>query len=325
MTAPAPGPADLRDYLDHLTAERGLAANSVMAYGRDLARVARALESGAGGSNSGASGLKTATGAGASKSGGRGRSLDQARPSELQQVLRALRLEGLSARSVARMIAALRGYYAWLVAAEVISKDPSADLDTPRAPQRLPRSLSLAEIEALLAAPDRTTDLGARDAAMIEILYATGLRVSELLGLRLEDVRLDPGYLTCLGKGSKERVVPMGSAAAARVRGFLDGPRGRLLGDRTSERLFVNARGGAFTRQGFWKILGAYGRKAGIRARLHPHLLRHSFATHLIEHGADLRSVQLMLGHADITTTQIYTHVNRERLRRLYKDHHPRA
>jgi integrase/recombinase XerD len=152
------------------------------------------------------------------------------------------------------------------------------------------------------------------------------MRVSEMLSLRLDNVRLDPGYVTCMGKGSKERVIPMGGAAAARIRHYLAGPRAELAGAAAGGgKLFVNARGGALTRQGFWKLLAGYGRKAGIRTPLHPHLIRHSFATHLLEHGADLRSVQMMLGHADITTTQIYTHVNRERLRRLYKDFHPRA
>ncbi len=185
--------------------------------------------------------------------------------------------------------------------------------------------MTLEEVESLLAAPDRSTPLGARDAAMLELLYATGLRVSELLSLRIEDVRLDPGYITCMGKGSKERVVPMGGAASARLREYLAGPRAALAGSRPFRQVFLNAHGRPLSRQGFWKLLAAHGRRAGIRQPLHPHLLRHSFATHLLEHGADLRSVQMMLGHADISTTQIYTHVNRERLRKLYKDFHPRA
>ncbi len=177
----------------------------------------------------------------------------------------------------------------------------------------------------MLAAPDRGEPGGLRDAAMLELLYATGLRVSELLGLRLGDLHLDAGYLRCTGKREKERVVPLGSQADAMVQRYLAEGRPALVGDKRSDWLFVNRRGGPMTRQGFWKILRAYGRKAGIRTPLSPHVVRHSFATHLLENGADLRSVQVMLGHADISTTQIYTHVNRERLRRLYEDFHPRA
>jgi integrase/recombinase XerD len=223
------------------------------------------------------------------------------------------------------MLSALRGYFGWLVSEEIISRDPTSDLGLPRTPRRLPRYLTFEEVERLLAAPDRGTPLGARDAAMIELLYATGLRVSELMGLRLDDLRLEAGYLTCTGKGSKERVVPIGGAASARLRDYIGGSRPLLAHGRSTTVLFLNARGGSLTRQGFWKLLASRGRQAGIRSALYPHMLRHSFATHLLEHGADLRSVQMMLGHADITTTQIYTHVNRERLRKLYKDFHPRA
>jgi integrase/recombinase XerD len=185
--------------------------------------------------------------------------------------------------------------------------------------------LTFAEVEALLAAPKRDTPRGLRDAAMMEVLYATGLRVSELLRLRLGDLHLDAGYLRCWGKGSKERVVPLGSEADATLQGYLANARPALLRDRRTDYLFVNPRGGAISRQGFWKIIKRYGRQAGITTPLSPHIVRHSFATHLLENGADLRAVQIMLGHADISTTQIYTHVNRERLRRLYEDFHPRA
>jgi integrase/recombinase XerD len=236
-----------------------------------------------------------------------------------------MRIEGSSPRSVARWLVAIRGFFSHLLAEEGIRADPSAHLDAPRVWRTLPKVLSFAEVEALLAAPDRGEPLGVRDAAMFEVLYATGLRVSELTGLRLGDLHLDAGYLRCLGKGSKERVVPLGAEADAALQRYLAEGRPALLRARRSDILFVNHRGEPLTRQGMWKILKAYGTNAGIRARLSPHTVRHSFATHLLEHGADLRSLQMLLGHADISTTQIYTHVNRERLKRLYKDFHPRA
>ena len=334
MTRSPSRPADrLREYLDHLTAEKGLAANSVAAYERDLLRVAARLE-------------RTPRRPGVVRREGRddrsarreeteAEVLQAASEEDLLAALRALRTEALSARSLARMISALHGFYGWLAAEGILRRDPTTDLSSPRAPHRLPRYLTFEEVEALLAAPDRSRTLGARDAAMVEVLYATGLRVSELTGLRLEDLRLDAGYVTCTGKGSKERVVPMGSAALARVREYLAGARPVLASRphrrqdgaerRTVPCVFLNARGARMSRQGFWKLLAAYGRRAGIRSTLSPHVVRHSFATHLLEHGADLRSVQMMLGHSDISTTQIYTHVNRERLRKLYKDFHPRA
>ena len=308
--APGGGGGRVRDYLDHLRAERGLAESSVTAYERDLRRAAGALAR----TREAGTSPETAQGA-----------LESAAESDLLGALRALRKEGLSPRSLARMISALRGYYGWLVSEEILSRDPTSDLGAPRAPRRLPRYLTFEEVETLLAAADRSTPLGLRDAAMMELLYATGLRVSELTGLRLDDLRLDAGYLTCTGKGSKERVVPIGGVALARLREYLAGARALRDPRRLSVHVFLNARGARLTRQGFWKLLAGYGRKAGVRGSLSPHVLRHSFATHLLEHGADLRSVQMMLGHADISTTQIYTHVNRERLRKLYKDFHPRS
>lgn len=296
------------EYLDHLAAEKGLSANSILAYGRDLKRIAAVLASARRGRRPTTEvALRGATG------------------DTLVAALQELRLEGLAARSIARLISTLRGFYAWLLDQRSIRRDPTAHLSPPRAPRRLPRYLTPDEVTALLDAPDRGTPRGARDGAMLELLYATGLRVSELTGLRLEDLRLEAGYLTAMGKGSKERVVPMGSEACARLRDYLASARPGLLGQRRVPFVFLSARGAGLTRQGFWKILGAYGRQAGIKGALYPHVLRHSFATHLLEHGADLRSVQMMLGHADISTTQIYTHVNRERLRNLYKDFHPRA
>jgi integrase/recombinase XerD len=226
---------------------------------------------------------------------------------------------------VARWLVAVRRFYAWLVAEGMVAENPTTHLESPRPWRSLPKVLASVEVEALLAAPDREKPLGARDSAMLEVLYATGMRVSELVGLRLRDLHLDAGYLRCIGKGSKERIIPLGAEARTALHRYLDGARDALLGATTSNGLFLNRRGGSLTRQGFWKILKGHGRKAGIRTPFSPHTLRHSFATHLLENGADLRSVQVMLGHSDISTTQIYTHVNRERLRRLYRDFHPRA
>jgi len=289
----------LRRYLDHLAAERGLAPNSIAAYRRDLEGLVRAL--------------------------GERRSIEQARRQDLLRVLRTMRADGRSPRTVARWLAAVRGFFEYLVEEEAIREDPTSRLEAPRTFRTLPRVLSAEQVEALLGAPDRTRPGGLRDAAMLEVLYATGLRASELVGLRIGDLHLDAGYLRCLGKGSKERVVPLGGEADATLQEYLAIARPFLIRGRRSEILFVNHRGGPLTRQGFWKILKGHRRRAGIATPFSPHTLRHSFATHLLEHGADLRSVQILLGHADISTTQIYTHVHRERLRRLYDEFHPRA
>ncbi len=232
---------------------------------------------------------------------------------------------GLSKRSQARHLAALRGFHRFLVAEKLAEKDPTEDLDTPRSARKLPSFLNLEEVEQLLAAPDERNATGARDKAMLELLYATGLRVSELCGLGLNDIQLGAGYLVAKGKGAKERIVPIGRVANEKVTAYLAGPRRTLLGRRESRALFITPRGGPFTRQGFWKLLKRYALKAGIRKPLSPHKLRHSFATHLVERGADLRAVQAMLGHADLSTTQIYTHVNSARLRAVYDDFHPRS
>lgn len=286
-------------YLEHLSTERGLAANSVAAYRRDLALLERWVAS--------------------------DRPLEEATERDLLDVLRVLRGQGRAPRSVARWIAAVRGFYGWLRERGTVTDDPARRLDAPRPWRSLPKCLSLDEVDRLLDAPDRSLARGLRDAAMLEVLYATGLRVSELVSLRLGDLRLDAGYLTCTGKGSKERVVPLGSTANSALQRYLAEGRPSLLAGRRTEILFVNRQGTRLTRQGFWKNLRSYGRAAGIAGPLTPHALRHSFATHLLERGADLRTVQVLLGHADVSTTEIYTHVTRERLRRLYDDFHPRA
>lgn len=239
--------------------------------------------------------------------------------------IQSLSRRGLSARSQARHLAALRMFHRFLITEKLARLDPTEDVDTPKAIKKLPVFLTLEEVESLLAAPDEKTIQGARDRAMIEVLYATGLRVSELCRLCLNDVQLGAGYLVAFGKGKKERLVPIGRMAQEKVSSYLAGPRDVILNGRESRALFVTRAGGAFTRQGFWKLLRGYALKAGIKKALSPHKLRHSFATHLVERGADLRAVQAMLGHADISTTQIYTHVSRARLFEQYQHHHPRA
>jgi integrase/recombinase XerD len=289
----------LPDYLAVLLVERGLAANSVVAYRRDLEAFGRWLAT---------------------------RGLDAAacERAHLRRYLTDLRGRGLAARSAARALAALRGLYRYMVERGVARQDPTLDLESPKLMRSLPYFLSAQEIEVLLAAPDLSRPLGLRDRAMLETLYATGVRVSELVGLTVNQLRLDPGYVRVWGKGSKERIVPVGSQARKWLALYLEEARPGLDRKR-QEALFLTVRGQGMSRQCFWQLIKRYGRAAGITTHLSPHVLRHSFATHLLEHGADLRAVQAMLGHADISTTEIYTHVTRERLRTLYDSKHPRA
>ncbi len=288
-------------FLSHARVEKGLAANSVDAYGRDLRRYVGHLA---------ATGLTT---------------WDAVGRVEVQGYLAELVRAGLSPRSQARALSAIRSLHALLVAEKLAPLDPTDEIDAPRPGRRLPVLLSRAEIEALLVAPDPRKAPGRRDRAMLELLYATGLRVSELVSLELNDVDLESRMLVARGKGSKERVVPMGAPAAEALKAYLSGARDVLLRGRRSKDLFVTPRGGRMTRQGFSKLLGRHALTAGIRRRVSPHKLRHSFATHLLEGGADLRAVQAMLGHADVSTTQIYTHVDRTHVKRLYERFHPRA
>jgi len=287
-------------YLDHLRVERRLAEHTLESYARDLAALA-------------------AFAAGAERTV---ESLDRA---ALELFVREQRERGLSPRSVARLVAAVRGFYRFLVLDRRLDRNPADDLRPPRAWPALPKFLSLDEVDVLIAQPDVSTPLGLRDRAMIELLYATGLRVTELVSVRLADLHLAEHYLTCIGKGSKERLVPIGEQASDWIRKYQSTARRELLKGRPSPRVFVNARGGSLSRVGFWKILKQYGRKAHLPRTLSPHVLRHSFATHLLERGADLRAIQLMLGHADLSTTQIYTHVLEARLRTVYDRFHPRA
>jgi integrase/recombinase XerD len=288
-------------YLDHLRISRRLADNTVESYARDLGMLARFADEA-------------------------GRPVEQLSRAELEAFVRGLLTGGMSPRSVARAVACVRGFYRFLLLDRSIPTNPAADLQAPRAWAALPRYLSVDEVDALLARPDVSHPKGLRDRALIEVLYATGLRVSELVGLRAPDLNLQAGYLTCTGKGSKERIVPLGDEAARWVTRYVTDGRPLLLKKRASPWLFVNARGGGkLTRVGFWKVLKKYGQQAGITRDLSPHVLRHSFATHLLARGADLRAIQMMLGHADLSTTQIYTHVLEERLRAVYEKFHPRA
>jgi integrase/recombinase XerD len=229
------------------------------------------------------------------------------------------------ASSAARMLSTLKRFYGWCLRERKVAADPTVRLDPPKRAPRFPKTLSEADVEALLAAPDTGTPLGLRDRAMLEVLYAAGLRVSELVGLRVFELNLDAGVLRILGKGSKERLVPLGEEAVEWVRKLLAGARKEILGNRTSDFLFVTGRGAGMTRQAFWQLIKRYGARAVPGKHFSPHVLRHAFATHLINHGADLRVVQMLLGHADISTTQIYTHVARERMKLLHAKHHPRG
>ncbi|HKV27411.1 MAG TPA: site-specific tyrosine recombinase XerD [Candidatus Acidoferrales bacterium] len=290
----------VRSFLNYLRVERGLSQNTIVAYGRDLKKFQAFAEI-------------------------HGRTLKQINHDHIVDFLTSLYRSGLDSRSVARHLVALRHFFRFAQVEGAILEDPAASVETPKFRMRLPTYLSTEEVNRLLAQPDTSCAIGARDKAMIELLYSTGLRVSELVNLRLSDLQMDSGCLRCIGKGNKERMVPMGRSAIASLDIYLRRARQTLLADKTSPYVFLNRFGGRMGRIGFWKKLAEYGRKAALRLKLKPHMLRHSFATHLLERGADLRSVQLMLGHADISTTQIYTHVAKERLKEVYKQHHPRA
>ncbi len=286
-------------YLDALATERGLARNTVESYRRDLTRATEHLA-------------------------GQGTTLQESDAEALKEYLRDLRRDGMAARSVSRAVSSIRGFYAFLIDEKLRTDNPAIHLVTPKTWKQLPKVISETQIEDLLAAPDPSKPPGLRDKAMIELLYASGLRVSELIGMELPQLRLDMGFLIAFGKGSKERVVPVGESAELWVGRYLQEGRPAMLRGERHNVVFVNQRGRGMTRQGFWKILRAYGVEVGIRG-LSPHVLRHSFASHLLEHGADLRAVQMMLGHSDISTTQIYTHIHQARLKSLYENYHPRA
>jgi integrase/recombinase XerD len=285
-------------FLNFCRIEKGLACNSLEAYEADLQKFAQ---------------FCAAAPAGIPGAEAVGRYVD------------SLFQSGLGGRSVARHLSTLRSFYSFLLREGKIGSDPTEHLGAPRQWQTIPKFLNLEEIDRLLEAPDAARPTGLRDHAMIELLYASGLRVSELCGLGMADLKLDLGVVRATGKGKKQRIIPVGKPALAAVGAYLESGRPAILKGRPSRYLFVTARGGCLTRQAFWKLLRLHGRKAGLFHHLTPHVIRHSFATHLLEGGADLRSVQTMLGHADISTTQIYTHVMRSRLRKTVDEHHPRA
>jgi integrase/recombinase XerD len=288
-------------YLSHLAVERRLSPNTVESYGRDLMQLSAA-----------AAALE--------------RPVELLDRRALEEVVRQLMGEGRSPKSVARAVACFRGFYRFLVVSGHRQDNPAVDVRAPKAWKTLPKFLSTDEVDRLLASPDTSEPRGVRDRALIELFYATGLRVSEMVNLRQQDLNLESGYLTCTGKGRKQRLVPIGDEASSWLARYIKEARPALLKKRASPRLFVNARGGVgITRVGFWKILKKYGRDAGLPRTLSPHVLRHSFATHLLERGADLRAIQMMLGHSDLSTTQIYTHILDARLRAVYDKFHPRT
>ncbi|MDI6698586.1 MAG: site-specific tyrosine recombinase XerD [Candidatus Saccharicenans sp.] len=289
----------LKIYCDYLAVEKGLSANSLSSYALDIKKLFDFLER--------------------SK-----KSLLKMKEADLVEFIHLQAQSGLSPRSLARLVSSLKSFFRFLLLENHIKKNPAERLTSPSLWLTLPRVLSVEEVESLLERPDLNQPQGIRDRAVLEILYGCGLRVSELVSLELKDVRLAQGFLICKGKGNKERIVPVGRAAARWLNSYLK--EVRPLWDRKgSAEIFLTRRGKPFTRQGIWKILKAYGQEAGLRDKIHPHVLRHSFATHLLERGADLRSVQMLLGHSQITTTQIYTHVSRDRLKQIYDRFHPRA
>jgi integrase/recombinase XerD len=286
-------------YLAALLAERGASSHTVAAYRRDLADFVAFL--------------------------GRRRELTAATPDDVRAYLEALRARGLRASSVARRLSAVRGLYRYLVGESAMTGDPTELVECPRLPRPLPKTLSRDVATSLVEGPDTASERGVRDRTLLEVLYATGMRASECLGLRLEDVNLTAGYVVCTGKGRKQRLVPLGAEAIVWIRAYLDRARPAATRRHDSGRLFVNGRGRALSRQSLWGIVRKAGATAGVAKRVSPHVLRHSFASHLLEGGADLRSVQAMLGHADIATTQIYTHLPSAALKRMYREFHPRA
>lgn len=290
----------LDHYVGFLSAERNLSAKTIDAYANDVRRYLAFLVT-------------------------QRRGAPQATRDDILEHQAQLADEGLAPRSRARHLAAIRGFHAFLEDERLAPQNPASDLDTPHHARTLPVFLTRREVEALLAAPDRRTTAGQRDRAMLELLYATGLRVSELISLKVEDIDFERAYLLTQGKGRKERVVPIGDVALNAVREYLAHARGELLRRGHSNALFVSPRKKAFSRMGFWKLLRRHARKAGITKAISPHKLRHSFATHLLEGGADLRAVQAMLGHKDLSTTQLYTHVTKTRLKAVYDAHHPRS
>lgn len=294
-------PQWLDRFLHYLIVEKGLSKNTIEAYGHGVHRFLNYLQS-------------------------KGkREVEDITKLDIRDFLLFLKKKGLSSKTLARNLVSLRVFLKFLAEESALSANPAEEIESPKIPKTLPEILSFDEVERLIEQPNPEVPLGLRDRAMLEMLYATGMRVSELVRLQLNHVHLEPGYVLLYGKGSKERIVPIGSEAMKWVRRYWEDARKRLLKGKESPFLFVNRFGKPISRQYFWRAIKAHGRSAGIRKRITPHLLRHSFASHLLERGADLRSVQLMLGHTDISTTQIYTHVTGERLKKIHRQYHPRG
>lgn len=294
---------NLLDFIHYLTVERGLASNTIDSYKRDLKRYIRFLQDEVNISNA-----------------------NQISRIHIVQFLGLLRNEGKSSKTIARHLASIRSFHQFLLREKIAEEDPTVHIETPQLERTLPKVLSFKEVETLLNTPDTTTPFGIRDKAMLELLYATGIRVSELIDLNIDDVHLTMGFVRCIGKGNKERIIPLGRIAKEAIENYLRDSRPKLRNPKyRTDALFLNHHGNRLTRQGFWKILKKLKLEAGIDKELTPHTLRHSFATHLLENGADLRAVQEMLGHVDISTTQIYTHVTKTRLKDVYSKYHPRA
>lgn len=289
------------EYLDFLAIEKGVSLNTLEAYSRDLNRYAGFME------RRGIKDIKDIT------------------PDDAVFFLEDLKKNGLTANSVNRSLAAIRGFYKYLLRENTVVDNPVSNIDLARVWMRLPDTLSRDEMNLLLRQPDPETHIGIRDKAMLELMYATGLRVSELISLTINSINWPAGYLSTVGKGNKERIVPIGKTALDCLRRYLGSARGGLMKGKITTLLFVNRSGNGLSRQGFWKVVRKYADKAGLQKKVHPHTFRHSFATHLLEGGADLRSVQVMLGHADISTTQIYTHVTMKRLKEIHRKYHPRG
>lgn len=293
----------LQDFLHYLVVERGLARNTIISYRRDLERYLQYVKE-----------VESIS------------KINDVTRVHIIHFLALLKEENKSSRTIARHVSSIRAFHQFLLRDQAVDNDPSVLIETPKMERNLPRVLSLEEVETLLESPKKNDEFGLRDKAMLELLYATGIRVSELIGLQIGDVHLTMGFVRCIGKGNKERIIPIGQTALTAVEKYLQNGRPRLVSKKHRDNaLFLNHHGRQLTRQGFWKILKAIARDAGIQKDLTPHTLRHSFATHLLENGADLRAVQEMLGHADISTTQIYTHVTKTRLKDVYSKFHPRA
>jgi integrase/recombinase XerD len=293
----------LKDFLHYLIVEKGLAENTIQSYRRDISAYLIFIEKK----------LQITD-------------INHVTRVHIMQFLSSLKDEGKSARTIARHIASIRSFHHFLILDKIVDHDPTVHIETPHPELKLPKVLNTDEVDTLLNTPDLTTTLGLRDKAMLELMYATGMRVSELVNLNINDVHLSLGFVRCLGKGNKERIIPIGKMATEALKEYLEKARPKLINQKNkTDSLFMNHHGQRLSRQGFWKILKQMAIKAGIEKELTPHTLRHSFATHLLENGADLRSVQELLGHSDISTTQIYTHVTKTRLKDVYNQFHPRA